>query len=43
MPQAAGTPDVVSNVYRDDPKPFRLPRLAYMQASAHAPAPAVRA
>ncbi|KAL4428545.1 hypothetical protein ABPG75_002634 [Micractinium tetrahymenae] len=30
--QAAGTPDVASNVYRDDPKPFRLPRLAYMQA-----------
>lgn len=30
--QAAGTPDVVSNVYRDDPKPFRYPRLAYMQA-----------
>lgn len=30
--QASGKPDVVSNVYRDDPKPFRYPRLAWMQA-----------
>ena len=34
--QASGKPDVVSNVYRDDPKPFRYPRLAWMQVGVGA-------
>ena len=29
--QAAGKPDVASNAYRDNNKPFRTPRLAYLQ------------
>ncbi len=29
--QAAGKPDVASNAYRDNNKPFRAPRLAYLQ------------
>ncbi|KAI7836092.1 hypothetical protein COHA_010020 [Chlorella ohadii] len=30
--QAAGKPDVASNAYRDNNKPLRAPRLAYLQA-----------
>ena len=30
--QVAGSPDVLGNAYREDPKPFRNPRLAWLLA-----------